>query len=86
MATFSGLFLGRFEIGPQGRPYQVWQTNKVYFKDKLISQLCEIRTGFFLVAEYSKTGYWLLDRSEEELAPGKIEDLRTDHNSGCTGL
>lgn len=37
LATFSGLFFGRFEIGPTGRPYQVWVQHKVLFKDKLIS-------------------------------------------------
>ena len=62
LATFSGLFFGRFEIGPQGRPYQVWVTTKVYFRDKLISQICQIRPNYFLVAEYSKPGYWLVDR------------------------
>ena len=60
--------------------------NKLYFRDKLISQLCQIRPGYFLAAEYSKTGYWLLDRNEAEAAPSKIEDTRTDHNAGCTDL
>lgn len=37
LSTFSGLFFGKFEIGPQGRPYQIWTTTKVYFREKLIS-------------------------------------------------
>lgn len=86
LATFSGLFFGKLEIGPQGRPYQVWVTNKVFFRDKLISQLCEIKPSFFIVAEYSKTGYWLVDRNVEDLEPRKIEDGRAEHNSGCTNL
>ena len=86
LATFSGLFFGRFEVGPQGRPYYVWVQEKVYFRDKLISHLCQIRPGFFLVAEYSKTGYWLVDRNEPDKDPEKVEDLRPEHNSGCTNL
>lgn len=86
LGTFSGLLFGKLEIGPQGRPYLVWQPSKTYFKDKLISHLCQIRPGFFLVAEYSKTGYWLVDRNEPDLDPGIVEDLRQDHNSGCTNL
>ena len=86
LATFSGLFFGKFEIGPQGRPYQVWETNKVYFRDKLISKIIPLRPKFYLVAEYSKPGYHLVDRSSEELDPGRIEDRRAEHNSGCTDL
>ena len=39
------------------------------------------------MAEYSKPGYWLIDRrEEEEKEPVKIEDERPEHNSGCTDL
>ena len=39
------------------------------------------------MAEYSKPGYWLIDRrDEEEKEPIKIEDERAEHNSGCTDL
>ena len=88
LATFSGLFFGKFEIGPQGRPYQVWVTTKVYFRDKLISQICQIKPNYFLVAEYSKPGYWLIDKRQpdEDKNPVKIEDERAEHNSGCTDL
>ena len=53
----------------------------------MISQIAEIRTGVFLVAEYSKPGYWIVDRNAAEGSdPIKIEDTRTDFNSGCTNL
>jgi len=38
------------------------------------------------VAEYSKTGYWVVDRNNENAEIIKIEDTRTDYNSGCTNL
>ena len=39
------------------------------------------------MAEYSRTGYWLIDREAEEgKEPLKIEDERPEHNSGCTDL
>lgn len=86
LATFSGLYIGHFEIGPTGRPHQVWVQNKVMFKDKMISQICELRPGHLLVAEYSKIGYWIVDRTDEEAEMIKIEDTRTDYNSGCVNL
>ena len=56
------------------------------FKDKMISQICELRPGHLLVAEYSKIGYWIVDRTDEEAEMIKIEDTRTDYNSGCVNL
>ena len=39
------------------------------------------------MAEYSRTGYWLVDLDAEEgKEPLKIEDERPEHNSGCTDL
>jgi len=66
LATFSGIFFGRFEVGPQGRPFQVWQQSKIYLRDKTVSQILEIKPKLFLVAEYSKPGYWLVNRNEGE--------------------
>ena len=66
----------------------MWVTTKVYFREKLISQVCQLKPNYFLVAEYSRPGYWLIDRRqpEEDKPPVKIEDERAEHNSGCTDL
>ena len=50
--------------------------------------MCQLKPNYFLVAEYSRPGYWLIDRRqpEEDKPPVKIEDERAEHNSGCTDL
>ncbi len=71
LATFSGLFFGRFEVGPHGRPSSVWHQSKIYLRAKTVPQILEHNTKIFLVAEYSQPGYWLVDRNqgEEEKSP-----------------
>ena len=86
LATFSGLVFGRIDGNSDGSG-QRWVTSKVYFKDKVISQLCQFNPGQFLVAEFSQPGYYVIDRHEiGATQPLKIQDTRVDHNSGCTDL
>jgi hypothetical protein len=50
LATFSGLHFGRIKL--LGLKLE-WDSSKVYFRDKLISQVCLIAPDRYLVAEYS---------------------------------
>jgi len=63
LATFSGLVFGRID-GKNDGSDQRWVTSKVYFKDKVISQVCQFNPGQFLVAEFSQPGYYVIDRHE----------------------
>jgi hypothetical protein len=63
LASFSGLFFGRINVIGDGIK-QEWETNKLYFRDKLISQVCQITDGKYLVAEYSQPGYYIIDRHD----------------------
>ena len=64
LATFSGLIFGRVSSlmidGAFGRQY-CWETEKVFMKDKMISQICQYSPGEFLIAEYSQPGYHIID-------------------------
>ena len=61
LATFSGLHFGR--IKQVGLKLE-WDSARVYFRDKLISQVCLIAPDRYLVAEYSQPGYYIIDRTE----------------------
>ena len=93
LATFTGLYFGTISEpnieGAFGRK-KTWTTTQVFLKEKMISQICQFSPGKYLIAEYSKPGYYILDRQaskeDPKYEPTKLLDRRTEHNNGCTNL
>jgi hypothetical protein len=81
LATFNGLHFGKVS---QTATKLEWISSKVFFRDRLISQICQVGPSWFVVAEYSQPGYFLIDRNTEEQI--SITDSGPGHNSGCTDL
>lgn len=52
----------------------------------MVSQVLEVKPKLFMVADYSKPGYWLIDTANDSKPPVQIIDTRDEHNSGCTDL
>lgn len=61
LASYAGLYFGRFKT--MGIKME-WESTKIYLRDKLISQVCQISPERYLVAEYSQPGYYIIDRNE----------------------
>lgn len=59
-ATYSGLFFG--SIVTKNRLQLEWETKIVYFKEKFISEVCQIGPSRFVVANYSVPEYFIVNR------------------------